>query len=179
MIVATGRCGATPLLLFLKTLFDIALLRKGPQHFPRSGILLLLASLLWLLAVLLALALIDRFNESDVVLEFFSVLIAVACYAAVIIVARQGPRLTQTITAILGCGALLTIVFVACYVLLQPLLGAGLMTLVAWLILLWSLSVKGHIIASAIGRHWHVGLAIAVGIFILQSVVNKLITTAA
>jgi hypothetical protein len=108
MIAATARRRVTPLLLFIKTLFDIALLRKGPQHIPRSGILLLLAALLWIVAVLAALVLIDRFDERDVVLEFFSVLIAVVCYSAIVIGARQGPRLTQTITAILGCGALLT-----------------------------------------------------------------------
>jgi hypothetical protein len=178
MIAATARRRVTPLLLFIKTLFDIALLRKGPQHIPRSGILLLLAALLWIVAVLAALVLIDRFDERDVVLEFFSVLIAVVCYSAIVIGARQGPRLTQTITAILGCGALLTVTLVAGYALLQPFIGAALMTLVAFLILLWSLSIKGHIIASAINRHWYLGLAFAVAIFVLQSLANKLVTSA-
>lgn len=179
MIAATACCCVVPLLLFLKTLIDIALLRKGPGHVPRSGLLLSLAVLLWLTAVLLALALIDRFDEADVVREIFSVLIAVVCYSAIVIAARQSSRLTQTITAILGCGALLTMVFVASYVVLQAFAGVGFMTLVAWMILLWSLSVKGHIIASAINRHWYVGLAMAVTIFILQSVANKFVTTAA
>jgi hypothetical protein len=178
MIAATARRRVTPLLLFIKTLFDIALLRKGPQHIPRSGILLLLAALLWIVAVLAALVLIDRFDERDVVLEFFSVLIAVVCYSAIVIGARQGPRLTQTITAILGCCALLTVTLVAGYALLQPFIGAALMTLVAFLILLWSLSIKGHIIASAINRHWYLGLAFAVAIFVLQSLANKLVTSA-
>ncbi|MDA0705449.1 MAG: hypothetical protein O2907_10880 [Proteobacteria bacterium] len=178
MIVGTDRCCVTPLLLFVKTLFDIAMLRKGPQHIPRSGILLLLAILLWVVAVLAALVLIDRFDEPDVVLEFFSVLIAVVCYSAIVLASGQGPRLTQTITAILGCGALLTITLVAGYVLLQPFIGAALMTLVASLILLWSLSIKGHIIASAINRHWYVGLTIAVSIFVLQSLANKFVTSA-
>jgi hypothetical protein len=167
-----------PLLLFIKTLFDIALLRKGPQHIPRSVILLLMAALLFVVAVLAALLLVDRFDESDVVLELFSVFIAVACYSAVVLGARQGSRLTQTITAILGCGALLTMTLVGGYALLEPLIGALLMTLVAFLILLWSLSIKGHIIALAINRHWYVGLAIAVTIFVLQSLANRLVTSA-
>jgi hypothetical protein len=123
MIAATDRCCVMPLLLFIKTLFDIALLRKGPQHIPRSVMLLLLAALLFVVAVLAALLLIDRFDESDVVQELFSVLIAVACYSAVVLGARQGSRLTQTITAILGCAALLTMTLVAGYGLLEPLLG--------------------------------------------------------
>ena len=177
MIAATDRCCVAPLLPFLKTLFDIALLRKGPEHIPRSVVMLLMAIVLWFFAALTALALIDRFDESDFVLEVFSVLIAVACYSAIVIGSRQSPRLTQTITAILGCGALLTIVFVAAYALLQPFIGAGLMTIVAWMILLWSVSIKGHIIASAIDRHWYIGLAIAVAIFILQSFANALVTS--
>jgi hypothetical protein len=177
MIAATDRCCVAPLLPFLQTLFDIALLRKGPEHIPRSVVMLLMAIVLWFFAALSALALIDRFDESDFLLEIFSVLIAVACYSAVVTGSRQSSRLTQTITAILGCGALLTIVFVAAYVLLQPFIGAGLMTLVAWLILLWSVSIKGHIIASAINRHWYVGLAIAVAIFVLQSVINMFVSS--
>lgn len=178
MIAATHRCCEFHLLLFVKILFDIALLRKGPQHIPRSGILLSLAALLLAVAVLAALVLIDRFDEQDVVLEFFSVLIAVCCYSTIVLGARQGQRLTQTITAILGCGALLTFALVAGYVLLPPIIGTRLMTLVAFLILLWSLSIKGHIIASAINQHWYLGLAIAVAVFTLQSFANRLLTTA-
>jgi len=179
MIAATDRCCVVPLLPFLQTLFDIALLRKGPEHIPRSVVMLLMAIVLWFFAALAALALIDRYNESDFLLEIFSALIAVACYSAIVMGARQPSRLIQTITAILGCGALLTVLFVAAYALLQPFIGAGLMTLVAWLILLWSVSIKGHIIASAINRHWYLGLAIAVAVFVLQSVINSLVTSSA
>ncbi len=177
MIVAIDRCRAVPLLPFLKTLFDIALLRKGPEHIPRSVVILLMAIALWFVSALTALALIDRFDESDFFLEIFSALIAVASYSAIVIVARQRPRLTQTISAIIGCGAILTLVFVAAYALLNPFIGAGLMTLVAWMILLWSVSVKGHIIARAINRHWYIGLSIAVAVFVLQSIINVLVSS--
>jgi hypothetical protein len=80
-------------------------------------------------------------------------------------------------SAIIGCGALLMSVFVGAYVFLQPFIGAGLMTLVAWLILLWSVSVKGHIIASAIDRHWYIGLSIAVAVFVLQSIFIELVSS--
>ena len=137
MIVATDCCRAAPLLPFLQTLFDIALLRKGPEHIPRSVVILAMAIALWFLSALTAFALIDRFDESDFFLEIFSALIAVASYSTIVIIARRGTRLTQTMSAIIGCGAILMSVFVAAYVLLQPLIGPGLMTLVAWMILLW------------------------------------------
>ena len=165
-----------PLLPFLKTLFDIALLRKGPEHIPRSIVLLLLAIGLWLFAVLTQLVLIDRFNESDFVLEIFSALLAVISYSIVVVGFGKAPRLMQTITAILGCGAMLAIVFVVVFVFLQPFVGSVVMALAVWAIVLWSMSIKGHIIASAIDRHWYLGLAIAVSIFILQHIVHALLT---
>ena len=71
----------------------------------------------------------------------------------------------------------MTLVFVAAYALLRPFIGAGLMTLVAWSILLWSVSVKGHIIASAINRHWYIGMTIAVTVFVLQSIIGVLVSS--
>ncbi len=177
MIVAIDRCRTVPLLPLLQTLFDIALLRKGPEHIPHSVVMLVMTISLWLLSALTAFALIDRFDESDFFLEIFSALIAVACYSAIVILARRGSRLTQTMSAIIGCGAILMSVFVGAYVFLQPFIGAGLMTLVAWLILLWSVSVKGHIIASAIDRHWYIGLSIAVAVFVLQSIFVELVSS--
>ena len=49
----------------IRTLFDIALLRKGPDAIPRSSLLLLMAVGLWLFSSLAGLALIDRFEEAD------------------------------------------------------------------------------------------------------------------
>jgi len=176
MIVATDCCCVVPLLPFLKTLFDITLLRKGPEHVPKSIVLLLLAIGIWLFAVLTQLVLIDRFNESDFVLEIFSALLAVICYSIVVVGFGKAPRLMQTITAILGCGAILAIFFVVVFVFLQPFVGSVVMALAVWAIVLWSMSIKGHIIASVIERHWYLGLAIAVSIFILQHIVHAFLT---
>lgn len=166
------------MLPFLKTLFDITLLRKGPEHFPRSVLILLMSIALWLIAALTALALIDRFDESDFVLEIFSAMVGVSCYAGLVVVTGYAPRIMQTLSAIIGCGAMLSLVFVAAYALFQPFLGGTMISLIAWAILLWSVSVKGHIIARAINRHWYVGLAVAAAVFCLQSVINEMVTSA-
>ena len=164
------------MLAFIQTLFEIALLRKGPDQIPRSNILLSLAVLLWVLAVLCQVAVIQSIDESDFVMELFSALIGVICFSAIVVAFGKTPRLTQTITAILGCGALLAFTFAFAYVLLQ-LIGSPVLTLlVVWAIVLWSVSVKGHIIASAIDRHWYAGLAIAVAVFIFQHVVHAYIS---
>ena len=132
--------------------------------------------MLWIFAVLCQVALIPQIDESDLVLEVFSAFIGVTCYSAVVIGFGQRARLTQTLTAVLGCGALLAIIFTAAFILLQAIGSPMLMALVVWAIVLWSVSVKGHIIASAINQHWYAGLAIAVSVFILQHVVHAYIT---
>jgi hypothetical protein len=60
------------------------------------------------------------------------------------------------------------VMFLSAKMLLQSVAGVEFMWLVAWATILWSVSVKGHIIASAIDRHRYVGLAIAVAVLILQ-----------
>ena len=165
------------MLPLIQTLFDIARLRKGPEHIPRSTLLLMLAIFLWLFAVLCQVALIQQIDETDFALELFSALVGISCYSIVVVVFGQGPRLTQTLTAILGCGALVAIVFTVAYVVLQAIDSPLIMMIAIWAIVLWSISVKGHIIASAINRHWYLGMAIAVFVFVLQYVVNAFITS--
>ena len=164
------------MLPFFQTLFDIVLLRKGPQHIPRSMALLILSIVLWLFAVLTQVTLIGQFDEAQFGLEVFSALIAVTCYSTIIVGFSQTARLTQTITALLGCGALLALVFAVAYVLLEWIGSPILLLLVVWAIVLWSIAIKGHIIATTINRHWYIGLAIAVGVFVLQHIVHQLIT---
>ncbi|MGI9220361.1 MAG: hypothetical protein ACR2QS_04925 [Woeseiaceae bacterium] len=164
------------MLALVQTLFDIALLRKGPEHIPRSSMLLVVVIVFWVFAVLCQVVLIPRIDESDFIYEVFSALVGVTCYSAVIIGFGHGPRLTQTITALLGCGALLAIIFALVFVILQAI-GSQLMALLAvWGIVLWSVSIKGHIISRAIDRHWYLGLAIAVSVFILQHVVHAYVS---
>jgi hypothetical protein len=73
---------------------------------------------------------------------------------------------------------LLTVLMVAAYVMLAPFVGTNLASLTAWLILMWSVPVKGHIIARAIEQHWYVGIAIALAIYIMQRVAYQSMTAA-
>ncbi len=73
-----------------------------------------------------------------------------------------------TITAIIGVSALMRVAYLAANTLLMPFLGVGFMRIVVIATILWSISVKGHIIASAIERHWYAGLAVALIVTIMQ-----------
>lgn len=179
MIAAFVWSTARPdLLPLLKTLFDITLLRKGPESIPRSIVMLAMTLVLWLFSALAALAMIDRFDETDFFLGLFSGVIGVMCYVGIVVISGKSGRLLQTIAAIIGCGALITLAFVAEYVLLTPFLGDVSAGLIATLILFWSVPVEGHIIARTIDRHWYIGIILAVAVFSLQYVVNRLVMSA-
>lgn len=166
------------MLPLIRTLFDITLLTKGPDAIPRSGLLLLMAVGLWLFTSLVGLALIDRFDETDFFLGLFSGIAGIVCYVSVVVLGGYTTRLTQTMTALIGCGALIFLIFVAEYVLLLPIAGDKVTGLIANLILLWSVPVEGHIIARAIDRHWYIGILIAITVFALQYILYNLVTSA-
>ncbi len=164
------------MLPLIRRLFDIILLRKGPEDLPRSWFLLLLIVALWLFSALASLALIEPIEEADFFLGIFSAAVGVICYASLVVISGHSERLTQTVSAIVGCGALITFIFIAEYVLLLPLLGTVITGLIANLILLWSVPVEGHIIARAIDRDWYIGILIAVLVFAMQLIIYKVIT---
>ena len=87
-----------------------------------------------------------------------------------------GKKNTAAITeAVLGCGALLNLLFVAGNVGLTPLVGANLTNIIVTLILFWSIPVEGHIVARAIERHWYVGIVIAMAVFVFQLIIFGLL----
>ena len=124
--------------------------------------------LLWLFARLATLALISSSSEQIFVIEFFSAFFSTCLYAVVFVLAGKNVRLLQTVTAIIGVSAVMRVVYLIANTLLLPFLGVGIMRIVVIATILWSISVKGHIIASAIERHWYAGLAIALVVTIMQ-----------
>jgi hypothetical protein len=172
MIVTSENQSSRPVLQSLiKTLFDITLLRKGPDDLPGSFVLLAMIIVLWLFSGLVGVVLIETFSEADFLLGLFSGMVGILCFAAVVVLSGYPARLLQTVSAIIGCGSLISIAVVAEYVLLKSFLGEQPAGIIATLIVFWSVPVKGHIIARAIDRHWYLGIVIAIAVFSLQFVV--------
>lgn len=162
-----GYCDRT-LLLLLRTFLDIIALRKGPEHVPGSWLLFVLSVLMMVFASLSAAALIEALAEQDFRLTFAANVLGLTFYGAVLFVFGYSRRIVPALTSVIGCGAILTMLFVAEFVLFSPFLGTGIAGTVAALIALWSVPVEGHIISRSIQQHWLVGVAIAVAAFILQ-----------
>ena len=163
---------------FIKTLFEIVTIRKGPDAIPYSWLLLNVATALWFLPLLALVAVIQDFGRPAVVVLVASWLLSLACYASVIVLAGYRHRLLQSLTAIIGCGAIIFFAQVASLVAASLLVGAAVAEIIVDLLLFWSVYVKGHIVSRAISREWYVGMVIAIGVFLLQYAFTNAAVTA-
>ncbi len=163
------------MLVLIQTLFDIVRLRKGPDAIPHSGFVFGLVVVLWLFSSVVMTATTEELNDRSFLIGIVVSLVGLACYAAVVILAGRGPRILQTIAAVLGCGALLNLMFVGGNLSLKPLIGDNPTNIVVTLILFWSIPVEGHIIARAIDRHWYAGIVIAMAVFVFQLIIFGLL----
>lgn len=164
------------LFLLLRTFLEIIALRKGPEQVPSSSLLLLLSVGLMLLAAFSGMTLIDELDRNDLAIGLLTSGLVLVFYVGVLFVAGFARRSLQVLTCVIGCGALLTMLSIAEFVLFRPFVGQGLAGTVAVLIGFWSIPVEGHVLARAIGQHWFVGIGIAVAAAILQFVLQAMIT---
>jgi len=152
----------------IRTLFDIALFRKGPESVPRSSILLIMSLVLWGLAIAAYNTVFAPTNQVSFQREVFGFILGLACYFSVLAVAEVKERALQTFTALIGCGAIMVLCFIAMVVTVGQLLGNLFVNLLVVAYLIWSISVEGHIIAKAIDRALYIGVIIAAVIFVVQ-----------
>ena len=157
----------------IQTLLEITLLRKGPEALPRSWLLFVVAVLLRFLAIFLSAAVIERFTLETVRLDLVVWLASLLAFGGILLAAGKGDRLAQTLTAIVGIGAVVTFAMLFVVVLGATLFSETAVNNVAQLVLLWSVIVKGHIMARATGWHWYAGLLISIGVLVLQLAVSQ------
>ena len=144
------------------------MLRKGPERVPASWLVFLFALALMQVTSFIGATLIDYGDDYSHLLAFMSNLLAMCFYAAILFVSGFANRFLQTISTIVACGAILGLLFVASYVMLNPFLGKDIAVILATLFIFWSVPVEGHIIARAIEQNWYLGIAIAMVVFIVQ-----------
>jgi hypothetical protein len=151
----------------LRTLLDIIALRKGPDAIPYSWGLTGVVVSLWLTVSFVVVLINGGGDEGSFLRGTALSAIALIIYSAIVILMQRQARLLQTLTAVLGCGAVISAVYGG-VVLLTPLLGEAGSALLALLVVFWSVPVEGHIMARAIDRSWYVGIVIATLVFSLQ-----------
>ena len=146
------------------------MLRKGPEQVPDSGLVLLFALVLMQFSSVVAATLINLGEDYSHLLTLITHVLGMGIYAAILLATGFFQRILPVLSALIACGAILTLLFVAAYVMLNPFLGTDLAVVIATLIIIWSVPVEGHIIARAIDRHWYIGIVIAMIVFTVQYV---------
>lgn len=143
---------------------------------PDSPLVLAVAIGLFAIAMFVTAALVETTDSESTLV---SVSVSVAGYGLyyIVMLATGFPhRFLPTVSCIMACGSILSVMMVVAFLSLSPLVGTVPAVIVAWLVLFWSVPVKGHIIARAIEQRWYVGIAIALAIFLLQRFAYEAIT---
>jgi len=129
---------------------------------------LLVSLTLFVIAMAMSEALVETSGSSNVLISVGVSFGGYVLYWMVLLATGYAHRLVPTVASIMACGSILTFAMVLAFVILAPLIGSSNAALLAWFVLIWSVPVKGHIIARAIGRHWYAGITIALVIYLLQ-----------
>ncbi|MGI9330097.1 MAG: hypothetical protein ACR2QB_05220 [Gammaproteobacteria bacterium] len=157
-----------------KVFGSIVLRRLGPEDLPSSGFLLGLTAAIYVLAQIPVA--LPAFGTVGNVASALAVDLSlmVACLWALLRVTGYGSRYQQTLTALLGTSALLSLASVPFTLWLlssadAPVGSTAFPNAMILAIIIWSLVVNGHILGRALSRSFGIGLLVAITYFFLQS----------
>jgi len=168
----------------IRLFIEIALHRKGPQDVPASGAVLALALLAYLAVgatVLWPSASSGRALFGQLVADLF---LMVLFFGGLLALRGRSTRITQTLAALFGTGALLSALALPFVWLLAQTLGDGtpppdtalaalLGTVALFILLFVSLLVTGHILRHALEWSYAAGVLTAVAYFALSVIVFR------
>jgi hypothetical protein len=149
---------------FLKVFLDIVLWRRGPQDLPSSGLLVMLTLVAYELVNLLQMALIEVSASELLLYLVIDPLLLMGGLWLVMKLFGHKERWHQTVSAVLGCSALMALVIAIPMLLVGPRAGgdppAALQMLALGLVVAFIL-VVGRIIQLATESNLLTGAAIA------------------
>ena len=162
-------------LTLINTLFLTLRLQQGPESIPRSPAALFAVVAMWLLTVVFAVFAFDTAGADDFAFVLTTAAAGLYCYVMLLAVFGKSERLLPTLTSLIGCGTLLLAISALVFVSLKPFVGADDALLVAYPFTLWSVPVEGHIISRALDKPFMVGFVFALGVFMLQVLLQQYI----
>lgn len=163
------------MLPILDAFLQIALRRRGPEDLPDSRFLLLVAGLAYV-ATQAILAASAYGSAGGLVRSLvLDLVLLCGCLWGLLRLSGHAPRYRQTLTAVFGTGALLSVCMVPFNYWLdvagEPGKPALAPTLGLLAVVSWSLVVNGHIFSRALSRPFAAGLVISVAYFFLNYLV--------
>ncbi len=154
-----------------RAIFEVAMLRRGPEDLPASAFLLRLA-----LVAYVTLSAIGAAFYSDDLGELVAqigldVVLVFVFFGVLLTVNRKSARFVQTMTAVLGTGALLYGLRLPLDIWLRMLPEGAPGTVPALMMLLlavWSIIITGHILNRALDIPFIGGIVLGVAFFVLN-----------
>ncbi len=153
--------------LLLKTFVDILLLRKGPDSLPKSWLVFYVALLVSIFVSIITDEIVTNGVDPKHDIALLLIIVNASFYFLVIQVAGYPSRYLQSLPAIFGVDAIITIIYLCGFGAIRLFADDTTTLSFVWLITGWSVAVEGHIISRAIERPWAIGIAIAVASYIL------------
>jgi CDP-diglyceride synthetase len=167
-----GPCWRKHPVLHLILLFvEITVHRRGPDQLPSSQFFFLLVLGVSVCVDLLVL-LVDDFNVRGVFVTLLTTALDLAFVWAVLRTFDRVRRFKQTMSALLGVNALLSLLIVPLALWSRSLDVAEGEVALPWLFLLllaiWSIDIAGFVLARALDRPYALGVAIMLGYVLLS-----------
>lgn len=161
------------MLALLEAFFQIAMRRRGPEDLPDSALLLHITLLAYMLAQVPVAAEFYGGPKNSLLAILADTALLAVCFWLPLKFTRRTHRYRRTMIALLGTGALLSLVQTP-LVFLSGLVGTTgqppvVATLGYLLLLIWSIVVQAHIAARALSSPLWVGLGIALIYFAVSS----------
>lgn len=161
------------MLVYVRALFGIAIRKLGPEDLPDSGFLLGLTLVAYLvLQVPLALV---AYGPSNAIVPSIgaSALLLIAFLWVLLALNGYRSRYRQTLTALLGTSALLSLLSIPFSMWRQAThefqAASALPSIIIFAIMLWSLAIDGHILSRALSRPFVIGLLVSIAYFFLHT----------
>ncbi len=168
------------MLALLEAFFQIMTRRGGPEDLPDSAFLLQSLVVIYLICQLPVVVIMYGWSGTTVLLILADVTLLSVFFWAILRLTGHEPRFRQTLSALLGTGALLSLVQ-------APLVAASraapdaasrpaIITLSLLGLLAWMLFVHAHITARALSRHFAIGMVVALAYFVVSFQVSSRIS---
>lgn len=143
---------------------EICILRKGPQDLPASGMLLGISVCAHTLTSIV-LSVVTLNGWRAILAGITDTLLVLFLTGTLLYAHRQKTRLLQTLTAMTGTGAIITLVAIPIFAWLYSIERSGGGSPLAGLLVLgliaWSLGISGHILRHALSIPYFLGIFIA------------------
>jgi hypothetical protein len=155
----------------VRLFYDIALWRRGPRDVPASPALLGFVA-----AAYVAISIVQSHlvygPEGALLRGVADLALTAAVFGVALAIARRMHRYVQTLTAVLGTGALLAVPMIVLLVVGQQVQGVPalrfLVSLASLPLLVWYLFVIAHVVKQALDTPLFTGMAVALTYFVVS-----------